>query len=130
MWQRQIMADPNLTSGTKLVGVAISWHLNRNSRVAWPGINKLARVTNTSRDTVKRAIKQLEKAGHLRVERARTGTRNVPNRYSPVLKMHPPRCADAPRVGAPMHPEPLNEPLSEPLLYRHDLHRVSSKDQK
>src|SRR5262249_45967551 len=85
-------------------------------------------------------IKGLEKAGHFRVMRTRIGPRkNAPNRYIPILRpranvtsrdtpvvhdLHPPRCTDAPGVGAPVHPEPLTEPLIEPLPYGHDLHRV------
>jgi hypothetical protein len=101
MWQRQIIADLKLTSGTKLVGIAISWHLNRNSRLAWPGINTLARLTSTSRDTVKRAIKQLEKGGHVGVDRSRVAGKNAANRYRPVLKCTQGRCTEGRCTHAP-----------------------------
>jgi DNA-binding transcriptional regulator YhcF (GntR family) len=86
LWQRQILADSNLTHATRNVAIAISVHLNRNSRIAWPGRVRLAKMVAVTVKTVQRAIAELERAGHLHVLRSRNGVKSNANRYVPILK--------------------------------------------
>jgi len=109
LWQQQVIADPKLTPRAKIILVAISWHLNRNSRVAWPGFAKLMRVTGNSRSTVIRAVHAGEKLGHLRVIRRRnSATRNAPNRYETLLKrtsgLTPPSVTSDTPLVSPLTP--------------------------
>jgi hypothetical protein len=141
IWQRQIMANPDLASGTKLIAWAISTHINRNSRVAWPGMIRLTAMVAGSRSTTKRAIKDLEAGGHFKVMRSRSAANhNNTNRYELTLKrfgngrvtggaeMDPPRSVGGPRVGPPMDPKPLTEPLNQPLPYGGDLRSPPPKN--
>jgi hypothetical protein len=100
------------------VAWAISFHLNRRSREAWPGIPTLCNLTGYSRRQVIRALEQLEEQKHIIVHR----TPGRPNHYEPVLQpclpCHPTRDITMALGGdIAMAPEPLNEPLSEPLPY-------------
>jgi hypothetical protein len=129
LWQLQILADHNLTHATRNVAIAISVHLNRNSRIAWPGRVRLAKMVAVSTKTVQRAIAELERAGHFQVLRSRNGVKSNANRYVPILKrdrthVSPPGDISVPGGGTYVSPGPLNEPLREPLPYGHDLHRV------
>jgi Helix-turn-helix domain len=82
-WQRQIMAAPGRQNAHVIVGIAISWHLNRTTADAWPGFATLAKETGLTERTVIRAVKWLESKGHLHVTHSRGG--NIPNRYRPIL---------------------------------------------
>jgi hypothetical protein len=86
-WQRQLGADPGLTSGDRWVAVCISWHFNRNKRGfhAWPSLDTIARISGASRRACVSAIERLEANGHLRVIRTRKGVKNAVNHYVPQL---------------------------------------------
>jgi DNA-binding Lrp family transcriptional regulator len=140
-WQYQIATRRDklgrpYPGNTLRVGLAICWHINRDSREAFPGINTIAKKVGISRSTVLRTIKDLEDGGDLRIRRdakRRGGTRA--NRYIPFLKanavqmqntseltppsviaMTPPSTkAVTPRGVKAVAPEPLREPLTEPL---------------
>ena len=121
-WLFQIVADHNLSAHTLRVAYVISSHLNRNTRGAWPGITALMRRTRVSRSTVIRSIQRLEAAGHLRAVRNRTACgKNSVNHYLPVLC----HSCDTTLVSKLRHhpsvtattPEPLTQPLIEPLPY-------------
>src|SRR5262249_26733537 len=112
------------------VGLAIRWHINRDSREAFPGINTIAKKVGISRSTVLRAIKELEDGGDLRITRDAKRARGTRvNRYIPLLKASaaeltppsviavtpPSTTAVTPRGIIAVTPEPLREPLTEPL---------------
>jgi hypothetical protein len=109
MWQQQVVADTALTGSTVKVALALCWHMNRNQHgLAWPGRGRLAKLTGLSRSTVKRAIKALERAGHVTITRSRVGSKNSPNQYQPVLKEV---VQNEPTLGSPMTP-PLGSRLT------------------
>ena len=128
-WQRQLIADPEISSSRLRVAIAIGFHLNRKEGGwAWPGIQRIATIAHVHPRTVMRATAWLSDMGHMEVEKTRKGKRNLPNRYRPILKQ-----ATASRSGTTatslgsgkavslgsdkaMSPEPLTEPLTEPPI--------------
>jgi DNA-binding transcriptional regulator YhcF (GntR family) len=135
-WHLQIAADKSLPAGALRVASAIASHMNRRKNgLAWPGFNRLAKLTRLSRRTIIRATKALEQAGHMTITRRKMGTENSPNEYRPVLKesvqndttlvsrMTPPSVTHdtTPSVTGDTltsELEPLSEPLNEPLPYK------------
>ena len=85
-WQRQLIADRTLTADTLRVALAISWRLNRDTRIAFPGISHLVALTGAARSTVIRATKRLEARGHLQITRPPQRSERASNRYRPLLK--------------------------------------------
>jgi hypothetical protein len=122
-WQRQLNLAP-ITYAQHRVGMAISWHLNHNTREAWPGTTTLARAAGCTDRTVIRATQRLERLGLVSIIRGRNGRLRTANHYLPILKMSPPpdRAVSPPpdkavSVGTDraMSQEPLREPSKEPL---------------
>jgi hypothetical protein len=123
-WQRQLTAaQDKLGPRTALTGIAISWHLNRQTGEAFPSIKTLAALTSMSRSTVKRSVAKLIAAGHM----TRTQSRpNRPNHYAPVVNrgstamnrstvMTPQGFKALDLQGSTaVSPEPLNQPPIEP----------------
>lgn len=68
-WQAvKTVLEKSTHSGTpKLVLVCIAEHYNEESKVAWPGIDKLASYCNVSRQSIFNAIDKLKEAGELEV---------------------------------------------------------------
>jgi DNA-binding MarR family transcriptional regulator len=86
-WQRQIIADPELSFVTVRVALVISWHMNgKKGGLAWPGMKRLALIARTTPRTVIRATKSLEAAGYLRIIRSHQEKRRGRNHYTPLLK--------------------------------------------
>jgi hypothetical protein len=90
-WQRQVLADKTLRPSSKVVAIAISWHLNRETCNAWPGIRKLMKLTGLARRTVDNALLVLEAAAHVVIDKDYDDYRfyNPANRYLPVLHPEP-----------------------------------------
>jgi DNA-binding MarR family transcriptional regulator len=111
-WVLQLAADAKeLTATTYAVALVISNHMNRDDRdrAAWPGHTRIMRLTGLSRSTVKRAVKLLEKRGHVEVERTfKFGRRR--NYYLP--RVHGMTL----RQGSAGEPLLLKGPLREPLM--------------
>jgi hypothetical protein len=84
-WQRQVTAEPKIPGSALKVANAIGWHLNHNSREAWPSLKKLAELAGITKRSAIRGIQWLEAQRHVGVTRvARRGRGNV-NRYMPIL---------------------------------------------
>ncbi|MDJ0857449.1 MAG: helix-turn-helix domain-containing protein [Dinoroseobacter sp.] len=64
-WMRQMMTDPDLSDGAKVVGMAVALRLNRKTRLAFPSTQRLMADTGKKRTAVKRAISELKNAGHV-----------------------------------------------------------------
>lgn len=95
-----------------LYGVLMSYADN-DTKAAFPSRSRLANDMGRSVDTIKRAMRELEQYGALRVERRKskvTGA-NISNRYTLIFS--DPRGTRAPRVGAPVHHE-LDPPSTTP----------------
>ena len=86
LWQRQIVADKDLLPTHRIVGIAISWHFNRQNGIGWPGIRKLMKLTNFAKQTVVRAIDALHTRGHVEITRTKSGNRHNANRYTLLIK--------------------------------------------
>ena len=82
-WQRQLVAaQDELGPRTALMGIAISWHLNRETGLAFPSVSTLAALTKVTGRTVLRSIAKLVAAGHVTRTQMRRGG---PNHYKPIL---------------------------------------------
>ena len=69
LWLIQVFADKSLTNGTKNVAAMIGLHMNRGQHgLAYPGFGLLAKLTGLCRRTIIRAVKALERAGHVVIE--------------------------------------------------------------
>jgi hypothetical protein len=125
-WQRQLMADPEITLAYLKVAIAIGIHLNRKERGwAWPGIQRIATIAHVHPRTVMRATAYLSDMGHMEVEKKRKGKRNFANRYRPILKRATASRSGTTAMslgsgkavslgsGVAMSPEPLTEPLTQ-----------------
>ena len=76
MWVKQVLAS-DISPTAKVIGVAISIHMNGEYRQAWPSHSTLAKMCSVGRRTSERAVQELEKAGLLNVSRMA----NRSNRY-------------------------------------------------
>lgn len=74
--------DPRLARGDVAVLAVILQHVNTQTSIAWPGVNRIAAAAKLHRSNVMHAIKRLEGGGWIAVER---GSRGLSNRYRPTL---------------------------------------------
>jgi DNA-binding MarR family transcriptional regulator len=65
----RVRRDRGLPANAYKVASIIAEHLNRRTRVAWPGRTRIAELASLSDATVKRMITKLCEFGHLEVER-------------------------------------------------------------
>jgi hypothetical protein len=77
MWVLDVLEHPTLSPTAKNIGVAISIHMNGDTRQAWPSHPRLARMCSVAKRTAERATQELERAGLLLVSRKA----NCSNRY-------------------------------------------------
>ncbi|GAB0148078.1 hypothetical protein McPS_08180 [Marichromatium sp. PS1] len=109
-WQRRVLSEPRLSHTASRIATSLSLHINSHSGVAWPSLRTLARVSNTSYSSVKRAIRRMVELQLLQVER---GDARRANRYRAILRRDPPRLAPlrapnpAPRQQA--EPRPVDD---------------------
>jgi hypothetical protein len=123
-WLVQVAADPNLSRAGLRVAIGIGLHMNRKQHMlAWPGLGRLAKILCVNRSTVVRGVKDLEVSGHMRVVRSRNGAKNNANHYHMNIWRTGGGATAAPggaaydtRVVRHMTPEPMNEPMKEPLI--------------
>jgi hypothetical protein len=114
-WQRQIIADPELSFVTVRVGLAISWHMNgKKGGLAWPGMKLLALLARTTPRTVIRATKHMEANGHLRIVRTHTEQRRGLNRYTPLLRNAVTRDTHNPSLGSDQATSPPSDKALSP----------------
>jgi Helix-turn-helix domain len=125
MWVKQVLGHPTLSPTAKVVGVAISMHLNADSWQAWPSHLRIAKMCSISKRTAERGTKELEGAGLLTISRKA----NCANRYEMRGGTDGDNDSDSPddtgvstavtvgtdedvaSVPTGMSPEPLIEPL-------------------
>lgn len=79
----QLVWDTKLTTKAKIVCCALTSHMNANHHIAWPSIDRLARMTGQSEKTVDRAIKEIKDAGWLSIQPG--GINKGTNRYTPIF---------------------------------------------
>ena len=116
-WQRQLVQHKNIPAGVLKVALVIGWHINRYSRIAFPGMRTISRLANISTSTVSAAIKWLANNGYLHVDPGR----NRANRYRPLLRNASEAPAD--RTGCSPQTEHLCSPqtTTEPPNLTSDL---------
>jgi hypothetical protein len=120
-WQRKLVLHRNVPASVLKVALAIGWHFNRNKGgLAWPSTRSLSKLTNLALGTVAWAVKWLKVRGYLEVHAGNTG---LSNRYLPLIPTseasHVVEQGVQPRLNRVFNPdrtEPLNEPLTEPLI--------------
>ena len=65
----------------RAVAGCIARHANARTGVGWPGMGTIAKETGFCRRAVVKAIKDLERGGHVTVTRFKVGKKNTANRY-------------------------------------------------
>ena len=140
MWVTQILAHPTLSFIAKVVGVAISLHMNGKRWQAWPTHTRLAKMCAISRRSSERATKELEQAGLLLIRRKAncnniyemrliatgetgpsgetggTATNQSPHSDQPVALIATDPSLHSDYVVARTSEEPLSEPLNVTLV--------------
>ena len=86
-----------LAAPAKPVLVALAEHVSGEGRACWPSVSRLARMTGYAERTVRRALRALEAAGLVRIER-RPGR---PALYSLNLSTTPDRESGDPGQSVP-----------------------------
>jgi GntR family transcriptional regulator len=79
---RQVIREADLTPKAKLVALDLSLFMNQDGE-AWPSVPRIARETNLSESSVRRALQELEDAGVLR--RIERGDGRQPSRYLALI---------------------------------------------
>ena len=78
---QRIYMDAGMLQRAKIVYFYLHDRMDR-SRICWPGIKRIAADLSMSRSTVKRALKDLEKAGYIEIKPAyRENGSLTSNRY-------------------------------------------------
>ena len=99
------------------VAVIIAHHAGASTGLAWPGFSLIAAESRLSRSAVIRAVAELERGGHLTIQRFKRGRVNAANRYRlPVIgsaPCAPPSVCETPPPSVCETPEPGT---SEPVL--------------
>ena len=108
--------DDELSRTDLRVLLAISAHCRKTDREAWPSQSTIADLLSITRESVSRSVSNLEKRGHLRVERV-FGDRGEQrsNRYFvPLDGINGSDQSDTPPVSNPSHPlyQTSHPPLS------------------
>jgi len=79
----QLVWDTELSTKAKITCACLASHMNANHHIAWPSVLRIASMTGLSKKSVERAVKEIESAGWLTVERG--GINKGTSRYSPVF---------------------------------------------
>ena len=64
-----VNSDRRLTPAASRVAFWLTHHLDRETHMCWPSIERLARLTGLDKKTVRQAIYDLEAAGYIEVMR-------------------------------------------------------------
>ena len=75
--------NTDMTSSAKLVYIALVYHANKNTLVAWPSRELLAKETSLGQRTITRATNELVQAGFLTKKTGQTVARyTIPQCHS------------------------------------------------
>lgn len=83
VWAKTVRDDDELSSTAKLVALVLNTYLKGSTGVGFPGVDTLASNVGKSRNTVRLALRELEKAGYL-FTYARVGRSNMYERLVPL----------------------------------------------
>lgn len=73
----QVWAHSRATGTALLLHLALADHADDSERACWPSLRLLAEKTRTSRDTVRRAVRELESLGEVTLERRGSGRQSA-----------------------------------------------------
>nr|WP_246194999.1 helix-turn-helix domain-containing protein [Allochromatium palmeri] len=105
-WQRRVLSEPTLSHTASRIATRLSLYINSTTACAWPSLRRLARDSQTSYSSVKRAIKDLVALNLLQVE---PGDAQHTNRYRALLHVAAPSVhTDA----APITPPPATTEIA------------------
>src|SRR5262245_58020269 len=89
-WLRGLILERGIKGSTLRVAIVIAYHINRQTRLAFPGVRTIRKLTGLSLSSISAAVNWLAANGYLQIQRGRT--RNATNRYMPLGKSeHPVR---------------------------------------
>ena len=113
------MALKGVSHNAWAVAVTIAHHAGASTGLAWPGFSLIATESRLSRSAVIRAVAELERGGHLTIQRFKRGRVNAANRYRlPAMGSSaqgaPPSVCETPPPSVCETPEPVrtSEPVS------------------
>ena len=86
LWLGEVMENPDNNGAAKSVAYFLADHVRTDAGLAWPAVETLADLMHVDRRTVMRAVRQLERAGHIECVVATKGGRRVTNRWALRLK--------------------------------------------
>ena len=90
----------------RAVANCIARHANDKTGLGWPGIGTIVNETGFCRTAVVKAIKELERGGHLAVSRFKVGKKNRANRYQlPAMGSAPHGLGGSSPHGPPSAPD-------------------------
>lgn len=106
-WRKRILNDGGLTSSAKLVGLALSTHMDGNGGSCFPGIRTMAKECSYHPDTVTGAIAELEASKYLRVWRQKGRGSAYEARLPGIHNRagEPDSCGVPPRGWCPSEPD-------------------------
>jgi hypothetical protein len=94
-WLRSLVLHRGIKGSTLRVAIVIAYHINRQTRLAFPGVRTIRKLTGLSLSTISAAINWLAANRYIQIQRGRT--RNATNRYMPLGKTeHPVRPVRTP----------------------------------
>ena len=119
------MALKGVSHNAWAVAVTIAHHAGASTGLAWPGFSLIATESRLSRSAVIRAVAELERGGHLTIQRFKRGRVNAANRYRlPAMGSSaqgaPPSVCETPPPSVCETPEPVrtSEPVSKAARQR------------
>ena len=82
-WLRRLVLHHGIKGSVLRVAIVLSYHINRQTGVAFPGVRTIRKLTGLSLSTISNAVNWLGASGYLDIQRGRT--RNATNRYAPMF---------------------------------------------
>lgn len=110
-WQRAVLADKSLQSGTKLVILVIGVRLNKKTQAAFPSYNTIAEEASMSRRSVVSHVELAVEAGWLRKEVRRKSEKE---NYSNIYRLSFPNSDIEIEEPSEIIASPLVQPLHHP----------------
>jgi len=116
-WLRGLILHRGIKGSTLRVAIVIAYHINRQTRLAFPGVRTIRKLTGLSLSSISGAVNWLAANRYLQIQRGRT--RNATNRYIPMLGKaeHPVRPVRTPAFAPGVADLPTYLP-KEPPSYK------------
>jgi hypothetical protein len=89
-WRNRLLANRRVSNAAKVVGCAITEHINRASKEAKVGVRRLALILDMYQSQVSKAVHELADAGLIEVEWGVQGGRKVPSAFKLIINLETP----------------------------------------